>query len=75
MDKYIVRNSEDGTFLQALSLSRTSPSAWNQSLTWTPDLSLALTFEAEEAGAVIYFISEVWSFDLAEKLEAQEVEQ
>lgn len=67
MDKYFIRNEENGMFLSSLVVQRMEKSV-SQGHTWTEISGEALFFEREEAEAVITFISDVIDWELAEQL-------
>lgn len=67
-NQYVIRNEDDGMMLAAISIKRIN-GYMTQDNAWTRRMNEALHFEvAEEAEAVITFISDVIDWELAQNL-------
>lgn len=69
MNKYVIINEEDGMMLASIRIESSQFAYMVQEKTWTRIIDEALKFEvAEEAEAVITFISDVMDWELAQQL-------
>lgn len=71
MDKYVIFDENDGMMLAAISVKRIHGCMCEEKQ-WTRNIPEALHFEvAEEAEAVITFISDVMDWELAQQLHVE----